>query len=52
MAYFVKRRFDQAVAKLLLSMREHPRAPGAHGFLAACYAHMVRLEMGTVCRSS
>jgi adenylate cyclase len=44
MAYFVKRRFDDAAAKLLLSIQDHPGAPGAYGFLAACYAHMGRLD--------
>jgi adenylate cyclase len=44
MAYFVKRRFDDAVEKLLLSIQNHPGAPGAYGFLAACYTHMGRLD--------
>jgi adenylate cyclase len=44
MAYFVKRRFDDAAAKLLLAIQDNPGAPGAYGFLAACYAHMGRLD--------
>jgi tetratricopeptide (TPR) repeat protein len=44
MAYFIKRRFDDAVEKLLLSIQNHPGAPGAYGFLAACYTHMRRLD--------
>ena len=44
MAYFFKRQFDEAAPKLLLSIQDHPGAPGAYGFLAACYAHMWRLD--------
>jgi TolB-like protein/class 3 adenylate cyclase len=44
MAYFVKRRFDDAAAKLLLAIQDNPGAPCAYGFLAACYAHMGRLD--------
>ena len=44
MAYFVKRRFDDAAAKLLLAIQDNPGAPGAYGFLAACYAYMGRLD--------
>jgi adenylate cyclase len=43
-AYFFKRQFDQAAAKLLSSIQDHPGAPGAYRFLAACYAHMGRLD--------
>jgi adenylate cyclase len=43
-AYFVKRRFDDAAAKLLLSIQDNPGAPGAYGFLAACYTHMGQLQ--------
>jgi adenylate cyclase len=43
-AYFVKRRFDEAAAKLLLSIQEHPGFPPAYRYLAACYAHMGRLN--------
>jgi len=43
-AYFFKRRFDEAAAKLLLSIQDHPGAPRAHRFLAACYAQMGRLD--------
>ena len=44
MAYFVKRRFDEAAAKLLLSIQDHPGLPSSYRFLAACYAHMGRLD--------
>jgi TolB-like protein len=43
-AYFVKRQFDEAAAKLLLSLQDHPGFPGAYRTLAACYAHMGRLD--------
>jgi len=44
MAYFVERRFDQAAANLLLAIQHNPGAPGSYRILAACYAHMGRLE--------
>ncbi len=44
MAYFLKRRFDEAAAKLLLSIQDHPGSPPAYRFLAACYAHFGRLD--------
>jgi TolB-like protein len=43
-AYFFKRRFDEAAAKLLLSIQDHPGYPVSYRFLAACYAHMGRLD--------
>ena len=43
-ANFFKRRFAEAEAKLLLSMQDHPRHANSHRFLAACYAHMGRLD--------
>ena len=44
MAYFFKRRFDEAAAKLLLGIQDHPGFPSAYRTLAACYAHMGRLD--------
>ena len=44
MAYFFKRRFDEAAAKLLLAIQDHPGFPASYRFLAACYAHMGRLD--------
>jgi len=44
MAYFFKRRFDEAASKLLSSIQEHTGFPGSYRFLAACYAHMGRLD--------
>jgi TolB-like protein/class 3 adenylate cyclase len=43
-AHFFRRRFDEAVPKLLLAIQEDPSIPGAYRFLAACYAHMGRLD--------
>ena len=43
-AHFFKRRFAEAEAKLLLWMQDHPSHPNSHRFLAACYAHMGRLD--------
>ena len=42
-AYFFQHRFDEAAAKLLLSIQDHP-GPVSYRFLAACYAHMGRLD--------
>jgi TolB-like protein len=43
-AYFAGRRFEDAVAKLVQAIQEHPGYPGSYRFLAACYAHMGRLD--------
>jgi adenylate cyclase len=43
-AHFMTRRFDEAVSKLLLAIQEDPRAPQTYRYLAACYAHMGRLD--------
>jgi adenylate cyclase len=43
-AYFFKREFDVAVSKLLLAVQDNPGAPPAYRTLAACYAHMGRLD--------
>jgi TolB-like protein/class 3 adenylate cyclase len=43
-AYFFKRQFDVAAAKLLSSIQDHPGSPPAYRTLAACYAHMGRLD--------
>ena len=44
MAYFFKHQFDEAAAKLLLAMQDQPGSPPTYRFLAACYAHMGRLD--------
>jgi adenylate cyclase len=44
MGHFLSRRFDQAVPKLLLAIQEDPSFPGPYRTLAACYAHMGRLD--------
>jgi TolB-like protein/class 3 adenylate cyclase len=43
-AYFLKRRFDEAASKLLLSIQNHPGFPNSYRTLAACYAHMGRRD--------
>jgi TolB-like protein len=43
-AYLFKRQFDEAAAKLLLAIQNDPGAPSSYRFLAACYAHMGRLD--------
>jgi len=43
-ALFLSRRFDEAVAKLLDAIQDEPGLPEAYRHLAACYAHMGRLD--------
>src|SRR6267378_6579808 len=43
-AYFFKRRFEEAAAKLLLSIQDNPSHPGTYRFLAAFYTHLGRLD--------
>jgi tetratricopeptide (TPR) repeat protein len=43
-AHFFARRFDRAVPKFLLAIQEDPSNPQPYRFLAACYAHMGRLD--------
>jgi hypothetical protein len=43
-AYFFKRRFDEAASNLLMALQDHPGSPAPYRFLAACYAHMGRLD--------
>jgi adenylate cyclase len=43
-AHFLSRRFDEAVPKLLLAVQEDPSFPEPYRVLAACYAHMGRLD--------
>jgi tetratricopeptide (TPR) repeat protein len=42
--HFLSRRFDAAVPKLLLAIQENPGYLEAYRYLAACYAHMGRLD--------
>jgi adenylate cyclase len=44
MAYFFKRSFDEAAAKLLLAIQDNPGVPATYRTLAACYAHMGSLD--------
>jgi adenylate cyclase len=43
-AHFYSRRFGEAVPKLLLAMQEDANFPSPYRSLAACYAHMGRLD--------
>jgi adenylate cyclase len=43
-ALFFARRFDDAVSKLLIAIQDDPDFPQPHRFLAACYAHMGRID--------
>ena len=43
-ALFLNRRFDEAVRKLLLAIQEDPSFPQPYRVIAACYAHMGRLD--------
>ena len=40
----LKREFDKAVSTLLLSVQDHPGFSHSYRILAACYAHMGRLD--------
>jgi tetratricopeptide (TPR) repeat protein len=43
-AHFFAHRFDEAVPKLLLAIQEDPSHPQPYRWLAACYAHLGRLD--------
>jgi len=43
-AHFYSRRFEEAVPKFLLAMQEDPSATDGYRALAACYAHMGRID--------
>ena len=43
-ALFLKRRFAEAASKLLLSIQDQPGSPVSYRYLAACYAHLGRLD--------
>jgi TolB-like protein len=43
-AHFYARRFDEAVPKLLLAIQEDSSLPNPYRYLAACYAHLGRLD--------
>jgi TolB-like protein/class 3 adenylate cyclase len=43
-AYLFKHQFDEAAVKLLLSIQDHPGFPHSYRALAACYAHLERLD--------
>jgi TolB-like protein/class 3 adenylate cyclase len=44
MASFFKHQFDEAASKLLLSTQDNPGSPIPYRALAACYAHMGRID--------
>jgi len=44
LGHFFARRFEDAVMMLLRSLQEHPGWAPTYRFLAACYAHMGRLD--------
>ena len=44
LAHFASRRFDEALPNLLLAIQEDPSFPPPYRVLAACYAHMGRLD--------
>jgi adenylate cyclase len=43
-AHFFKRQFEEVAAKLHLAIQDDPGFPPSYRFLAACYAHMGRLD--------
>jgi len=43
-AYFLSGRFNEAVPKLLLAIQDDPSYPEPYRSLAACYAHMGRID--------
>jgi tetratricopeptide (TPR) repeat protein len=43
-AHFFKREFDEAAGNLLLCIQDQPGYPHPYRLLAACYAHMGRLD--------
>jgi len=44
LAHFLSRRFDEATSKLLLAIQDNPSFTQPYRLLAACYAHMGRLD--------
>jgi TolB-like protein/class 3 adenylate cyclase len=43
-AYFFKHQFNEAAEKLLLAIQDHPGSAHSYRILAACYAHLGRLD--------
>jgi adenylate cyclase len=43
-AYFFKHQFEEAASRQLLAMQDNPGSPLPYRSLAACYAHMGRLD--------
>jgi tetratricopeptide (TPR) repeat protein len=43
-AHFISGRFEAAVPKLVLTIQEDPSFPHPYRYLAACYAHLGRID--------
>jgi hypothetical protein len=44
MAHFFRRRFEEAASTFLLDIQGRPYRPRPYQYLAACYAHMGRID--------
>ena len=44
MAHFFTRRFEEAASKFLMDIQDRPGRPRPYQYLAACYAHMGRID--------
>jgi tetratricopeptide (TPR) repeat protein len=44
LAYFLMRRFEEALPRLQLAIQNEPEFTSAYRWLASCYAHMGRLD--------
>jgi TolB-like protein len=44
LAYLFKHQFEDAAAKLLLAIQDHPSFPSSYRHLAVCFVHMGRLD--------
>jgi TolB-like protein/class 3 adenylate cyclase len=44
MAHFFSQRFEEAASKFLLDIQDRPYRPRPYQYLAACYAHMGRID--------
>jgi TolB-like protein/class 3 adenylate cyclase len=47
-AHLLNRHFEAAVPPLLLAIQDDPNFPNTYRFLAACYAHMGRLDQARI----
>ena len=44
LAHFFRRRFEEAASKFLLDIQGRPYRPRPYQYLAACYAHLGRID--------